>query len=127
MTATMVRSGRPSTTNSRTTTSPTRGSTSSSRSTFITSFGRIPGTCPRGSNTRGNYTAFQDANTGVQALMDIYQMIGPDAMSRAYRSLYALQPPYGQPLSDQCKQVFIDQASDAVRAQVAVKVAAIVD
>jgi hypothetical protein len=76
--------------------------------------------------TRGAYTAVLDSNNGVQALMDIYQMVGPDAMSRAYRRLYVLQPPYGQPLSDQCKQVFIDQAPDALRVQVAAKVATIV-
>jgi hypothetical protein len=73
--------------------------------------------------TRGSYTALQGSNVGVQALMDIYQMIGPDAMTRAYQALYALQPPYGQLLSDQCKQVFIDQASDALKSQVAAKVA----
>jgi hypothetical protein len=72
-----------------------------------------------------NYVAWQDANTGVQALLDIYQLIGREAMARAYRTIYALRPPYGQPLSDQCKQAFVDQAADALKAQVATKAATI--
>jgi len=46
-------------------------------------------------------------------------LIGRDAMSGAYRTLYSMKPPYGQPLSSDCKQVFVDQAPAAVKTQVA--------
>jgi len=58
-------------------------------------------------------------------LLDIYQLIGHDNMSRAYKILYSLQPPYGSPLSAECLQVFIDQAPTSVKEQVAAKVAKI--
>jgi uncharacterized protein YjdB len=71
------------------------------------------------------YIAFQDSNTWVYALLDIYQLIGHDNMSRAYKILYSLKPPYGRPLSTECLQVFIDQAPTSVKEQVAAKVAKI--
>lgn len=71
------------------------------------------------------YTAFQNDNTWVYALLDIYQLIGHDNMSRAYKILYSLKPPYGSPLSTECLQVFIDQAPTSVKEQVAAKVAKI--
>jgi uncharacterized protein YjdB len=71
------------------------------------------------------YTAWLDTNTWVYALLDIYQLIGHDNMSKAYKKLYSLYPPYGSPLSNECLQVFIDQSPAAVRDQVAAKVAKI--
>lgn len=62
-----------------------------------------------------------DTNQGVHALLDVYQLIGHDAMARAYRAVYPLRPPYGQPLSPAAQQVFVDQAPEAVKAQVAAK------
>ena len=56
---------------------------------------------------------------GVQALLNVYQLIGRDAMSRAYREVYALHPPYGQILSAECRTVFVSQAPLALRDQVA--------
>lgn len=70
--------------------------------------------------TRG-WTPNADANTGVHALLDVYQLIGYDAMSFAYRAVWSMHPPYGQPLSAQAKQAFVDRAPDALEAQVAAK------
>jgi hypothetical protein len=44
-------------------------------------------------------------------------------MARAFRAAVPLRPAYGQPLSPAVQQVFIDAAPEAVRAQVAAKVA----
>jgi uncharacterized protein YjdB len=71
------------------------------------------------------YTAWQDTNTWVYALLDIYQLIGHENMSKAYKILYSLHPPYGSPLSNECLQVFINQAPEAVKDQVIAKVAKI--
>ncbi len=54
----------------------------------------------------------------VHALLDVYSLIGRDRMAAAYNGIYALRPPYGEPLSMQSKQVFIDQAPANVRDQV---------
>lgn len=71
------------------------------------------------------YTAFQESNIWVHALLDIYQLIGHDNMSKAYKILYSLKPPYGSSLSNECQQVFIDLAPTSVKEQVAAKVAKI--
>jgi len=70
---------------------------------------------------RRQYTGPSSANTGVRALMEIRELIGHDAMARAYRTLYLLRPPYGQLLTSAMKQAFVDQAPAALRAQVADK------
>jgi hypothetical protein len=70
-----------------------------------------------------NYIAWDPSNHGVHALLDVYQLIGPGAMSRAYRVVYSLSPPYGQPLSAESKQAFIDQAPSELKLRVADKMA----
>lgn len=72
--------------------------------------------------TRG-WTPQQAENRDVHALLDVYQLIGPEAMAQAFRAIVPLRPPYGQPLSPAVQQAFIDAAPAAVRAQVAAKVA----
>jgi hypothetical protein len=62
-------------------------------------------------------------NEGVHALLDVYQMIGPDAMAAAFRAVVPLRPPYGQPLTAAMQQVFVDAAPAAVKPQVAAKMA----
>jgi len=61
------------------------------------------------------------SNTGVHALLDIYDLIGPAAMAEAYQVIYPLHPPYGQPLSQACRQAFVDQAPEPLKTQVAAK------
>ena len=70
-----------------------------------------------------NYVPWLDSNRNIHALLDVYQLIGPDAMTNAYRAIYPLHPLYGFPLSAECKQAFIDQASTALKPQVADKMA----
>jgi len=54
----------------------------------------------------------------ITAILDIYQLIGHDAMAEAYKVIYPLHPPYGTPLSQECKQAFVDQASESLKSQV---------
>ena len=54
----------------------------------------------------------------ITAILDIYQLIGHDAMAEAYKVIYTYHPPYGQPLSQECKQAFVDQAPESLKSQV---------
>lgn len=72
-----------------------------------------------------SWTPGRAENEGVHALLDVYQMIGPDAMAAAFRAVVPLRPPYGQPLSAAAQQVFVDAAPVAVKQQVAAKMARI--
>ena len=65
------------------------------------------------------------ANQDSAAVLDIYQLIGVDAMKRAYRAIYPLRPPYGQPLSQAVVQAFVAQVPAAQQAQVTAKLAKI--
>ena len=70
-----------------------------------------------------DYVSGREANEGVHALLDVYRLIGRDAMASAYRAVLPLRPPYGQPLSAAARQAFVDAAPAAVKAQVAAKLA----
>jgi hypothetical protein len=59
--------------------------------------------------TRG-YPGPREDNRDVALVLDVYQLLGHDAMARAYKAAYGLRPPYGQPLSAAVRQVFVDQA-----------------
>jgi hypothetical protein len=67
---------------------------------------------------RTNVSPPPDSVASSDALLNVYRLIGRDAMARAYRTIYPLNPPYGQALSAACKQAFIDQAPPGVKAQV---------
>lgn len=72
-----------------------------------------------------DYLPFAADNRDSAALLDIYQLIGHDAMSRAYTAVVPLRPLYGEPLSSAARQVFVDQAPESAKAQVAEKIARI--
>jgi hypothetical protein len=55
--------------------------------------------------------------------LDVYALLGRDAMASAYRAVLPLRPPYGQPLSAAAQQAFVDAAPAAAKARVAAKVA----
>jgi hypothetical protein len=74
--------------------------------------------------TRG-YAGPGDANRDVALVLDVYQMLGHDAMARAYKAAYALRPPYGQPLSAAVRQVFVDQAPEQYKGAVDTKLSRI--
>ena len=66
-----------------------------------------------------DYKTWQGTKKGYAAMLDIYQLIGITPMKNAYAILYKSYPPYGQPLSAQSKQVFVDQAPSSLKTQVA--------
>ncbi len=70
-----------------------------------------------------DYKTWQGTKTGYAAVLDIYQLIGLDTIQKAYREIYKIKPPYGQNLSAQCKQVFIDQSPSNLKSQVSAIVA----
>ena len=63
-------------------------------------------------------------NTGVAALLDIYQLVGFETMRNCYRAIYPLRPAYGAPLAQSVKDAFLVPVPDALKAQVAEKLAA---
>jgi hypothetical protein len=65
------------------------------------------------------YVPFAPGNDGAWALMDIYQLVGPEAMGAAYARVRQLGAPYGTPLSSAGRQAFVDEAPIDVRDQVA--------
>ena len=73
-----------------------------------------------------NYQPGGASNESVHALLDVYQLIGAPTMIDAYRRVYPLRPPYGQPLSQAAKDVFINAAPSALRSQVAERMSKVV-
>lgn len=65
-----------------------------------------------------NWVPSLATNQDVAAMLDVYQLIGYDAMARAYRAIQPLNPPYGSPLSSTVIQAFVDQVSPEHRSQV---------
>lgn len=70
-----------------------------------------------------SWTPMRAENEGVHALLDVYRMIGPDAMAAGFRAVVPLRPPYGQPLTAAMQQVFVDAAPAALKDAVAAKMA----
>jgi hypothetical protein len=65
------------------------------------------------------YSPFSAGNRDSAALLDVYQLIGYDGMSRAYTAVVPLRPLYGEPLSIAARQVFVDHAPESAKARVA--------
>jgi hypothetical protein len=78
------------------------------------------------SYARTNVGQPPDSTASSAALLDVYRLIGHDAMASAYRTIYPLNPPYGQPLSAICKQAFVDQAPAQMKAHVTALLANVV-
>ena len=72
-----------------------------------------------------DYVPLSGENRDSAALLDGYALLGHEPMSRAYKAVPPLRPPYGEPLSAAARQVFVDQAPETMKAQVAEKVARI--
>lgn len=90
-------------------------------------YNRLHGSTPdltTWSFTRG-YAGPSDANRDVALVLDVYQLLGHDAMARAYKAAYALRPPYGSPLSPAVRQAFVDQAPEELKALVETKLSRI--
>lgn len=67
------------------------------------------------------WTPMQESNKDLAAVMDVYQLVGTDAMSSAYAATYPLRPPYGSPLAPSVIQAFVDRAPAATKTQVGQK------
>ena len=65
----------------------------------------------------------RETNEGIHALLDIYQLVGPEVMADAYRAVLPLQPRYGQVLSANVAETFAAAVPAAMRPQVAAKLA----
>jgi hypothetical protein len=74
--------------------------------------------------TRG-YAGMRDDNRDVALVLDVYQMLGHDAMARAYKAAVAVRAPYGQPLSAAVRQAFVDQAPQQFKGAVDAKLSLI--
>jgi hypothetical protein len=67
------------------------------------------------------WTSMADANKDFAAVLDVYQVMGYDAMSKSYTAVIPLRPAYGEALSAAVIQVFVDRAPDAAKPVVAQK------
>ena len=65
-----------------------------------------------------DYEPFLASNSHTHGLLDIYQLIGHDAMARAFQALYPLRPSYGTPLSEAGKQAIVNEAPFGLQNQV---------
>lgn len=64
-------------------------------------------------------------NQNVAALLDVYQLVGYDAMARGYHAIAPLRPAYGTPLKPEVIQAFVDQMPTQWRSQVSEKLSQI--
>ena len=76
-----------------------------------------------GSVDFSRWTYTQNNLPGVDALFDIYKLVGPDVMRDAYRAVYSLRPPYGSPLSQAVIQAFLSVVPQQHQASVSAKLA----
>jgi hypothetical protein len=74
--------------------------------------------------TRG-WVPAASANAGSAAVLDVYQLIGHDAMRNAYRAIYPLRPPYGSPLSSAVIAAFLSAVPPEHHPAVSAKLATI--
>ncbi|HET6763871.1 MAG TPA: Ig-like domain-containing protein [Longimicrobiaceae bacterium] len=62
-------------------------------------------------------------NTGIHALLDIYQLAGPTAMAAGYRAILPMRVPYGGPIPQPAQEAFAAAMPEPIRPQVAAKLA----
>ena len=65
----------------------------------------------------------RETNEGIHALLDIYQLVGPEVMANAYRAILPLRPRFGEPLPAAVAEAFAAAVPAAVRPQVLAKLA----
>lgn len=66
-----------------------------------------------------------ESNEGIHALLDVYQLIGPEAMGAGYRALMAHRLRYGSVLSAEVRADFVAAIPEAFRARVDAKLATV--
>jgi hypothetical protein len=62
---------------------------------------------------RRNWVPMAESNKDSAAVLDVYHLVGHDAMSDACRAIYPLRPPYGSPLPPAVRDVFVGRAPAA--------------
>lgn len=70
-----------------------------------------------------NHVRQAGGNNDVAALVDVYELIGFEGMRTALRRATSMTARYGEPLPLDVRDVFIEQAPEGVRSQVADKLA----
>lgn len=65
----------------------------------------------------------RETNEGLHALLDIYQLVGPEVMADAYRAVLPLRPPFGEVLLAPVAEAFAAAVPASMRPQVAAKLA----
>jgi len=73
-----------------------------------------------------NWTPGLPSNQGIAAIMDVYQLVGHDAMRAAYRAIRPLRPAYGAPLTPAVLDAFVNQVPPDLREAVRAKLATII-
>ena len=68
-----------------------------------------------------DWTQGAASNTGVAAVLDVYQLVGLETMKRGYRAMYPQRPPYGGPIPANAINAFVAEVPDSLKAQVAEK------
>jgi hypothetical protein len=68
-----------------------------------------------------SWTPGAASNTGIAALLDIFQLVGFETMRSAYRAVYPLRPPYGQALQPAVIDMFTNQVASSQRPAVSEK------
>ena len=88
---------------------------------YLYNLARTGSTDPLAWTFTRSWTPDLETNTGIAAVLDVYKLIGFEAMQRSYRAIHPLRPPYGQPLPTAVIDAFILQAPEALRSAVATK------
>jgi hypothetical protein len=86
---------------------------------------RTSSTAPSAWTFVRDWTPGLSTNQNVAAVLDVYQLIGHDAMARAYHAIHRLAPPYGSPLSPAVIQAFVAQVPPSLQSAVSEKLARI--
>lgn len=73
-----------------------------------------------------SWTPMLESNKGSAALLDIYQLIGHDAMRDGFRAVRPLRPAYGSPLSNAVIDAFLSAVTSDLRDQVRAKLTTII-
>src|SRR5262245_37562549 len=68
-----------------------------------------------------SWTPGAASNTGIAALLDVFQLVGFETMRSAYRAIYPLRPPFGQVLQPAVIDTFTNRVASDLRPAVSEK------
>jgi hypothetical protein len=93
---------------------------------YIDNVRRGRGLDPLGWDFTRGWTPTTPSTFGVTFVLDVYFMVGPEVMQKAYRAILPLRPAYGQPLSQPVLDAFVAQVPEPLRAAVRAKLGQII-